>query len=508
MGVNAILTRHYLTEGDQLEITLEAVDVANNRSVWRDTISVAASDKIAMREQITSRVRKRLVPLLGGSSTSGEGETFRASPVVSLDACGRYSLTSVQVCLGWNVRSPSCLLMFGLGSRIGWLLAQAHIFLVAMLATATSPFAVPNDCGTCVLARRGSLGRIVGECERTHKAKCECECCNSSFHVCNPFHSLFDMDSEVVAARCLQVEHHADICFPPVLTADSAIYSTARNAKSRAFWIATFKVYSTLSGRRFMSNLKQAHKRGLISHVPHYNTIFNILGNDDLTPILLSLLERSALPLAPIEEVFAIDSLYLKTTRLIHDVDKNTGELTTDHDHVKSHVMIGVETTIVTAMGIGDRDAYDGSFLGSLLDTTKQRFNVKKVLGDKGYNSRENVELVGSKGALPYIAFPANKTGKGGPWWSKMHAMFLLHREEFDTHYHRRSKIEAAFNAVKRVFAKYLRSRTETAMKNEAICKFLCHNIVVLIHQIHELGIEPEFWPPRSNNSSKIHRVF
>ncbi|MFI5114370.1 MAG: protein kinase, partial [Terriglobales bacterium] len=68
MGVTSIVTGHYLTEGNQLEVTLEAVDVANNRSVWRDTISVAASDKIAMREQITSRVRQGLVPVLGGSS--------------------------------------------------------------------------------------------------------------------------------------------------------------------------------------------------------------------------------------------------------------------------------------------------------------------------------------------------------------------------------------------------------------------------------------------------------
>jgi len=62
MRVNSIVTGHYHTEGNQLEVTLEAVDVANNRSVWRDTISVAASEKIAMREQITSRVRQGLVP--------------------------------------------------------------------------------------------------------------------------------------------------------------------------------------------------------------------------------------------------------------------------------------------------------------------------------------------------------------------------------------------------------------------------------------------------------------
>jgi eukaryotic-like serine/threonine-protein kinase len=75
MGVISIVTGHYHTEGDQLEVTLEAVDVANNRSIWRDTISVAASDKIAMREQITSRVRQGLVPVLGGSLASEETGT-------------------------------------------------------------------------------------------------------------------------------------------------------------------------------------------------------------------------------------------------------------------------------------------------------------------------------------------------------------------------------------------------------------------------------------------------
>jgi TolB-like protein/predicted Ser/Thr protein kinase len=75
MGVTSIVTGHYLTEGGQLEITLEAVDVANNRSVWRDTISVSAPDKIAMREQITSRVRQGLVPVLGGLSAASESGT-------------------------------------------------------------------------------------------------------------------------------------------------------------------------------------------------------------------------------------------------------------------------------------------------------------------------------------------------------------------------------------------------------------------------------------------------
>ncbi len=31
-------------------------------------------------------------------------------------------------------------------------------------------------------------------------------------------------------------------------------------------------------------------------------------------------------------------------------------------------------------------------------------------------------------------------------------------------------------------------------MKNEVLCKFLCHNIVVVHQSQVELGIEPVFW--------------
>lgn len=67
-----IVTGHYLKEGDQLQITLEAVDVENNRTLWRDTLTAAAPDMIAMRSQITAKVRDGLVPALGAGTDSGE----------------------------------------------------------------------------------------------------------------------------------------------------------------------------------------------------------------------------------------------------------------------------------------------------------------------------------------------------------------------------------------------------------------------------------------------------
>jgi serine/threonine protein kinase/TolB-like protein len=75
MHVTDVVTGHYIKEGDQLEITLEAVDVAENRTVWRDTMTVSAPDLIAMRTQITAKVRQGLIPALGVRTGSSEAGT-------------------------------------------------------------------------------------------------------------------------------------------------------------------------------------------------------------------------------------------------------------------------------------------------------------------------------------------------------------------------------------------------------------------------------------------------
>jgi hypothetical protein len=46
---------------------------------------------------------------------------------------------------------------------------------------------------------------------------------------------------------------------------------------------------------------------------------------------------------------------------------------------------------------------------------------------------------------------------------------------------------------IKAKFGDALRSKTETAMKNEALCKLLAHNICCLVSAIYELGIDPTF---------------
>jgi len=73
MHVADIVTGHYLKEGSQLQVTLEAVNVEDNRVIWRDTLTAAKLDMIAMREQVTARVRQGLLPVLGASAPVNSG---------------------------------------------------------------------------------------------------------------------------------------------------------------------------------------------------------------------------------------------------------------------------------------------------------------------------------------------------------------------------------------------------------------------------------------------------
>ena len=71
---------------------------------------------------------------------------------------------------------------------------------------------------------------------------------------------------------------------------------------------------------------------------------------------------------------------------------------------------------------------------------------------------------------------------------------FQYRREEFLTHYHRRSNVESAFSMIKRKFGDAVRAKTDVAMRNEVLAKILCHNICCCISAWYELKIDPSNW--------------
>ena len=66
--------------------------------------------------------------------------------------------------------------------------------------------------------------------------------------------------------------------------------------------------------------------------------------------------------------------------------------------------------------------------------------------------------------------------------------------------------LESTFSMMKAKFGDSVRSKTDVAMKNEVLAKVLCHNLVCLIHEMYELGINPVFWGESDDQSRAVVR--
>jgi hypothetical protein len=149
----------------------------------------------------------------------------------------------------------------------------------------------------------------------------------------------------------------------------------------------TFKVFSTVSGRRFMSDLRDAHEKGHISKLPCYNSIFNYLESETLTPYLKMLVEESTLPFRAIERDFAVDSSGFSTGVYQKWADAKWGNVRIKYgekqpnmvnrqDWMKAHIMCGVKTNVIAAIEVTHGHASDHKYFEPLLETTSRNFVI------------------------------------------------------------------------------------------------------------------------------------
>ena len=269
-----------------------------------------------------------------------------------------------------------------------------------------------------------------------------------------------------------------------------------------------YKIYSTVSSRRFSSDLRDALQKGLISQAPHFNSVSNYLEDETLTPYLKQLIIESSLPLKTIDWDFAVDSSGFSTGAPKKWAEAKWGKARTLYgekienevnrkDWIKVHLMCGVKTNIVTAVEVTHAHAGDSPQFRPLVETTSQNFPIQSVMGDEAYSAEKNLKLVLVKGGMPYIDFRknANATGRQqSSVWKRMYHFYSQNQDRFMERYHRRSNVETTFSMIKAKFGERLRSKTHTAQVNEVLCKILCHNVCCLIQSVYELGIEPTFW--------------
>lgn len=263
---------------------------------------------------------------------------------------------------------------------------------------------------------------------------------------------------------------------------------------SDVIYACALKTYMGKPGRPVMASIDRARKSGYITHTVHYNSISKALNEPYLTAVLKRLIELSSSPLRDLESTFIIDSTGFSSGRFFRWFDEKYGTPHKEHDWAKCHLICGRATGIVATVEMSDKYAHDAPYFKLLLDTATKTFGVSDVLADKAYGSRQNAEAAEELGVTPTIAFKSNATGAKGGAWERMHKRYLENSAQYLALYYQRENVEAVISSIKRKFGANLRSKTDVAMRNEVLCKVLCHNIVVLIHAKYELDVDPMAW--------------
>jgi len=65
LHVGRLLTGHFMRQGEQLTVTLEAIDVASDRLLWQGSATAGVNDLISLQGKLSTQVQQGLLPALG-----------------------------------------------------------------------------------------------------------------------------------------------------------------------------------------------------------------------------------------------------------------------------------------------------------------------------------------------------------------------------------------------------------------------------------------------------------
>ncbi len=81
LHASTVITGHFLKQGDQLVVTMEAIHVATNRLLWQTSVSAPEGDLIFLQAGMAAQIRQGLLPALGVTGELLDAGTRPKDPV-------------------------------------------------------------------------------------------------------------------------------------------------------------------------------------------------------------------------------------------------------------------------------------------------------------------------------------------------------------------------------------------------------------------------------------------
>jgi hypothetical protein len=157
------------------------------------------------------------------------------------------------------------------------------------------------------------------------------------------------------------------------------------------------------------------------------------------------------------------------------------------HGWIKLHVAVDHKTKQVLSFRITGEHAHDSEMLIPLLKQIADRIGpnrVKKVLGDRGYDSKPNYNYSEKRGITPTIRPRDNANPKKEQPLTRKRLVKMISRHGYKkwarkAKYGLRWAVEGFFSTFKRIYGEFLRATSPQGMLSEIIMKLHFYNKLI-----------------------------
>ena len=181
--------------------------------------------------------------------------------------------------------------------------------------------------------------------------------------------------------------------------------------------------------------------------------------------------------------VIAVDSTGIKVTnRGEWILDKWKKKRRIRKGFIKIHVAVDTKTKKIVSMSVTKEDVHDGKMLKELVDDVSKNYDIKKVLADGGYDSKDNFRQLDEMKVIPAIKVRKNSSVKNNAKCiprklSVIQQLKDLNRWKKRHGYGMRWMAESAFSSIKRTFDKHVSSVKWNSIVNELMLKASIYNL-------------------------------
>jgi len=243
--------------------------------------------------------------------------------------------------------------------------------------------------------------------------------------------------------------------------------------------------YHGMSYRRTQPDLRWMLENNLISRIPSATTLNEYFNDENTRSILENLIQVSSLFFNDNEDTMIVDStwfakrMYGGGYKQVHDKRACSLEKVR-----KVHVAILKNSKIIAYAKATEGTKHDSPFFEEMIKTMiKNKFQIKTLLADAGYSSKNNYAKCRELGIMNvFIDFKSNATlqrAKSDIWREKLR-LYKEQKEIWNQSYRFRVLVEGVFSAIKRKNVTYLRSKNEVAQDVEILLKCLVYNLTII----------------------------